>query len=153
VIATVNHTDARQESRPMSQSNCDLVLGYGPVARFVDRANLTGSASITVPYFAFQRRKSVFKGFPDKPALLICKTIKLVHRLRRGSDVELCRASSSCNGFAWRLGKIEASEIALSFSRSGSGAGAVSGLKAPTSSSSASSKMLARLFITRPPHV
>ena len=27
MIATVNHTDARQESRPMSQSNCDLVLG------------------------------------------------------------------------------------------------------------------------------
>src|SRR5215218_2976254 len=26
VIATVNHTYARQESRPMSQSNCDLVL-------------------------------------------------------------------------------------------------------------------------------
>src|SRR3954452_4301280 len=26
VIATVNHTDARQESRPMSQSNCDWVF-------------------------------------------------------------------------------------------------------------------------------
>src|SRR3954470_22818181 len=25
VIASVNHTDARQESRPMSQSNCDWV--------------------------------------------------------------------------------------------------------------------------------
>src|SRR4051794_32493253 len=31
VIATVNHTDARQESRPMSQSNCDLVLARRPL--------------------------------------------------------------------------------------------------------------------------
>ena len=56
---------------------------------------LTQPQSPSLPYLAFQRRKGVFKGFPDKPALPIRKVIELVHRLRRGPDVELCRAASS----------------------------------------------------------